>query len=327
MAWTCFYRDACQTLLALALVAPVCLAVEKPPGKLHETTVKARQQPRVLAAGYKLWLPKDVSAVRCVIAVNQRGAGKRLFRDEAWRALAARLDAGLMFCGFEAYEVTKNGAGRSMMRALDQFAAQLKRPELKHAPLVLWGHSMGGRVAQDFTRWQPNRVAAFVIALRAYKSDAEFMKEPAAAMKVPGLYLMGEADKKPRDIRDHFRRARAAGSPRTWVWLPGQGHWPKGMGFKQDQTSEQDWRAWSATDVVIPWVEAVVAKRLPKDADPRRGPVKLREIDAKQGWLGDIESKRIAPWRSFRGDRAQASWFPNEKVGKAWQKYSASGGR
>ena len=52
------------------------------------------------------------------------------------------------------------------------------------------------------------------------------MKEPATAMKVPGLYLMGEADKKPQDIRDHFHRARAAGSPRTWVWLPGQDHWP-----------------------------------------------------------------------------------------------------
>lgn len=104
-----------------------------------------------------------------------------------------------------------------MLKACDQFAIEVNRPELKHAPFVLWGHSMGGRVAQDFVRFQPSRVLAFHIALRANPSDAEFMQEEANSIKVPGLYLMGELDRKPEDIRKHFHHSREAKSPRAWI--------------------------------------------------------------------------------------------------------------
>ena len=78
---------------------------------------------------------------------------------------------------------------------------------------------------------------AFHIALRANPSDAEFMQEEANSIKVPGLYLMGELDRKPEDIRKHFHHSREAKSPRAWIWLPGQSHWPRGMHFKKNAPS------------------------------------------------------------------------------------------
>lgn len=293
------------------------------PDILHATEVSASRDPLIAKCSYRLWVPDDVSVIRSIFVINMRAAGKRLFfNDPDWRAMATRNSAAMMYCEFEAKSVRDNGYGPSMLRACDQFADELKRPELKHAPFVLWGHSMGGRVAQDFVRFQPSRVLAFHIGLRAHPTPDELMEEEPAAMGVPGLYLMGEKDNKPKDIREHFHRARKAGSPRAWVWLPGQSHWPRGMSFTKDNTTSEDWKAWAAHDVVIAWTEAMIGLRLPEDCDPRNGPVALSPIDKTKGWLGNVSTGVVAPYSRFAGHESQASWLPNEEVAQAWSRFS-----
>jgi hypothetical protein len=295
-------------------------------GKLHETQVAASSEPRIAKCNYSLWIPEDTPIVQSVFVINMRAAGKHLFyKDREWRSMASENAAAMMYCKFEAHGVRDNGYGLSIMVACNQFADELKRPELKHAPFVLWGHSMGGRVAQDFVRFRSSRVLAFHIGLRGNPSSEEFMDEESDAVRVPGLYLMGEEDKKPRDIREHFVRARKKGSPRAWIWLPGQSHWPKGMDFKKDNTTPADWRAWAANDVVIPWTEAMIRLRLPKNSDPGKGSVRLLPIDITQGWLGDIKTGQITPYSTFPGSKSEASWFPNEKAAKAWAQFSFTG--
>ncbi len=293
------------------------------PGKLYSTRVPASDEPLVAESKYSLWIPIDTPVVRTIFAINQRGAGKHLFyKDREWRAMAARNAAAMMYCQFEAHEVRNNGYGLSMLAACDQFAEELNRPELKHAPFILWGHSMGGRVAQDFARFKPSRMLAFHLGLRANPSTKEFMEEKEDAAKVPGLYLMGENDTTPTDIREHFVHARKRDAPRAWILLPGQTHWPKGMGFHEDKTTLDDWRAWAANDIVIPWTEAIIARRFPNQADPRKGPIKLIDISIEDGWMGDVTSGRVAPSPTYQGNKAEASWFPNEVVANAWVDYS-----
>lgn len=297
-----------------------------PSGQLYETQVSASYEPLVAKCDYSLWIPEDTPVVKSVFVINMRAAGKHLFyKDPEWRAMASRNEAAMLYCKFEAMGVHDNGYGLSMLTACDQFAAELKRPELRHAPFVLWGHSMGGRVTQDFVRFMPSRVLTFHIALRAFPSSEAFMKEEAEAMCVPGLYLMGEKDSRPKDIREHFDHARKEGSPRAWIWLSGQGHMPKGMDPKNDNIPPADWRAWAANDVVIPWTEAMIRLRLPKRSDLSDGPVKLRPIDITQGWLGDIRTGQVNPYSTFLGSKSEASWFPNERVAKAWAQFSFTG--
>jgi hypothetical protein len=297
-----------------------------PSGQLYETQVSASNEPLVAKCDYNLWIPEDTPIVKSVFVINMRAAGKHLFyKDPEWRAMVAKNAAAMMYCKFEAHGVRDNGYGLSMVVACNQLSVELERPELKHAPFVLWGHSMGGRVAQDFVRFRPSRVLAFHIGLRGNPSTEEFMDEESAAVRVPGLYLMGRKDKKPRDIREHFLRARKKGSPRAWIWLPGQEHWPKGMGFREDKTTPDDWRAWVANDIVIPWTDAMIGLRLPKNGDAREGQVKLLEISSEKGWLGDIQSGQIAPYNEFSGSKSDASWFPSEKVARAWVDFSFVG--
>ncbi|MGI9240250.1 MAG: alpha/beta fold hydrolase [Verrucomicrobiales bacterium] len=294
-----------------------------PAGDTFETEVKASEEPLIAHSEYTLWIPRDTPSIRSILAINMRGAGKHLFeQDQAWRALAQRTQSAMLYCQFEAHGVRNNGYGGSMLKACDQFAAELNRPELKHAPFVLWGHSMGGRVAQDFARFKPSRVIAIHIGLRANPSDPEFMREEAEAVKIPALYLMGGEDRKPKDIRQHFHDARKAKSPRAWIWLPGQSHWPKGMGFKTNETTPEAWRAWVGNEVVIPWTETIVRLRLPKSKIAAQGAPELREIDLQAGWLGDVETGAIARYHEFGGSKSTASWFPSEEVARAWVQFS-----
>jgi pimeloyl-ACP methyl ester carboxylesterase len=315
------------SIVALLLGFPQPLSAEEGgdpvAGKLHETRVAASEDPLVAECGYKLWIPADAKSVRVIFAINQRGLGRYLFEhDAAWRAMAARNRAATMLCEFEAPSVRDNGYGQSMLAACGQFAKELSRPELTHAPLVLWGHSWGGRVAQDFASFAPSRVLAFHIALRAFPSSEEFMKEETAAAKIPALYLMGEEDKKPADIFEHFLRARRGESPRAWIWLPGQAHLPRSIVLETDRPTRKDWRAWSARDVVIPWTEAMIQLRLPPEDAPRDAPVKLRDIRLERGWLCDLKTGKYSPYDEYRGNKAEASWLPSEKVAAAWARYS-----
>lgn len=285
----------------------------------HRLRVVKQENPRTLAANYQLWIPAGCKKVRFVIAVNQRAAGRRIyFRDHAWREMATRMDAAMLWCGFEAQEIQHNGGGESMLAALDGFAVSTEHPELAESCLLLWGHSMGGRVAQDFVRWKPRRVLGFVMALRGNPSDPEFMHEPFEAMEVPGLYLMGDLDAKPADIREHFIRARQNGAPRAWIWLPSQNHWPKGMSFGSDKTSEADWQRWAAHQVVLPWIEEIARVRIRQDS------TQLAPLASGDGWLVIQETPILVKASRFAGDRSSASWFPSKRAAQACLDYLSS---
>lgn len=288
-------------------------------GDLHETTVAFSRDPHVAASDYKLWVPKDVGTIRYVIAINMRAAGERLFfRDDEWKALATRTHAAIMYCEFITRRVRDNGLGASMLEAPKQFAKQIGHPELEYAPLVLWGHSLGGRVSQDFPRYMPSQVIGFIIAMRQGGTKPEENAQTDESVVVPGLYVMGAKDKKNADIREHFELGRTRGAARAWVWLEGQGHWPKGMSSEKDNATEEAWRAWVGHDLVIPWIEGLVRLRLSESGQESAEPVKLRDIDLSQGWLGDLTTGAIAPYDKFEGDRAKASWLPDQRTAERW---------
>ena len=45
----------------------------------------------------------------------------------------------------------------------------------------------------------------------------------------------------------------------------------------------------------------------------------LSEIAETSGWLGDRATGEAAPWVSFPGDRASASWIPSESTAGEWE--------
>ena len=105
------------------------------------------------------------------------------------------------------------------------------------------------------------------------------------------------------------------------MWLPGQNHWPKGMGFDRNETTLEEWRAWAANDLVIPWTESMINLRLPAEEYDTKKPIELRDVEVEKGWLGDIETGILASYQRYISNKSTASWFPDKRIAGAWARF------
>ena len=73
--------------------------------------------------------------------------------------------------------------------------------------------------------------------------------------------------------------------------------------------------------------------RVPADADPLKGPVKLNALMLESGSLGknwDVtqggyQTLSTAPFASFAGDKTTASWLINADYAADWQMFQREG--
>ena len=107
----------------------------------------------------------------------------------------------------------------------------------------------------------------------------------------------------------------------------------------------------NSLDVAIPFLRAAIFQRLnaPVASTPTTGSgvvsfkskppgfskpsgsattapsAKLYKINPQNGWLGNRETYEVATAKDFKGNKASASWLPDEASAKAWQSYLQSG--
>ena len=125
--------------------------------------------------------------------------------------------------------------------------------------------------------WIPQRTLAFLIG-RKQNAGGEAQgtyHTDETRLAIAALYSVGEEEGRPvppEDVREHFRDVRRRGAARTWTYERKLGH------------------TWTFRDneFIFAWLEAVMALRLPPDADPKAGPIALRPIDASKGWIGAL---------------------------------------
>ncbi len=297
-------------LLSAALSASAAgryLEVNYPPGDLP------------IAAKYTLWVPDTAKPLRALI-VHQHGCGAPAARggstaafDLHWQALAAKWDAALLAPYYmqvddklcREWSDPRNGSEKIFLRAIGNFAARLRRPELKDAPWVLWGHSGGGTWVGIMTLLHPERVAAVW-----YRSGAPMAETniPEAVFSIPAMTNAGVNEREGRfqgawdNSLGWFRRLRAKGAP---------------IGFAPDPRSSHECA--DSRYLAIPYFDAVMAMRLPVQG------VKLRTVLQAHAWLAQPLSDEASPAASFRGDRNESVWLPNVAVAKAWAEYVKTG--
>ena len=95
---------------------------------------------------------------------------------------------------------------------------------------------------------------------------------------------------------------RPKGALWGWMAVPGIGHEFNGQEV-----------------LAMPMLDAAVRLRYPADGDVRKGPVKLKPIDPKSGWIADNTTWKsglaaIAPAKDFKGDITKSSWLLNEDI-------------
>jgi pimeloyl-ACP methyl ester carboxylesterase len=182
-----------------------------------------------------------------------------------------------------------------LLTALADFATQSQHPELADIPILLVGHSMGGCTAYGFTRMHAARVAGFI----TMKGACHNLGPSQGAGAVPGYFLIGNQDEEYRrvNITTVFEAGRAGGAP----WALSTDPWQHGP--------------FVDLDLMLDWMEAVLAARLP--ATPG-GP--LVPVAENAGWLGNRSNGAIASWACYSAQRSSASWLPTQTTATNWQK-------
>ena len=256
--------------------------------------------------GLKLWVPPEVDPVRGILFHgNPGGSGDRriLARDTRLQEFAARHDFGIMgvawFPGREVYAST----GRIILRVLGEWADMGLHPELRNLPLIARGSSNAGVTAYALTCLAPERMICFTPNVGPSYGHA---KASDAALKVPGLLHVGPTDRfftsGVEDTRELFKNVAPRGA--LWAW---------------DAEQDKGHAIGHIDDVDMKFYETCIALRLPADADPRRGPVKLNELRREDGWLADLASwesgmTRVAPFAEYEGDPKTAGWLPSADI-------------
>jgi len=220
----------------------------------------------------------------------------------ALRVLSLQLadEHGLALMGAQIVNesVFSSASFNNVLKALEQAANESGHTELAQAPLLIMGPSRGGCYAHAFTVARSERTIGFMSS----KGGCHIVDDAGGGKSVPGYLFIGAIDaESARDnITALFETNRSTGALWALATEPGAGHRPP-MDF----------------DLIGNWMDAVITGRLSAPG----GSVTLRSIDEATGWLGDRESRSIAEYAAYQGDKLQASWLPSMQTAEDWEAF------
>jgi hypothetical protein len=263
-----------------------------------------------------LWYPDTLDVIRGVLVVtggqgqNDQSGDTRGMADSAfYQRFAESIGFAILGNQFSgSYTDAGSGPGQALLDTLTVFASKTNHPELANAPLLLEGFSNGGYFSFTFAKWKPGRVIAFALNKSGF-TKAEL--DPAFA-GVPGVLFWGEEEGTkgmPTVIHSLVMQGRQQHA--LWAELK---EW--GRGHEEGEVER----------VFIPFFADMVAARYPNGKTPRTGEVQLIALDETTGWLGDhadasinMSLPTISTFAAYSGDKAGASWLPNEGIANLWR--------
>ncbi len=287
-----------------------------------EEAVKATGEAEKENVTFDLWIPDGIGVAKGIVVVSGHGSGTEMFKDPTLREIARELHLALF--KFVGNPVQRGFWPKHLLtERLKAYGAQVGHPELEFAPLFLYGHSNATGFSASFAAREPERVWGW-ISMRP--GNANQILQPGGA-EVPGMIMFGEDDPyfaKDNDQEIQQRRISLVEQMRKdhaarWhcVVEPKTGHLP----------TENTW------PLVYAFLKHSFAARIPPDADPRQGPVKLKSVPLEDGcaganWdpkLGGYQDLSVTPYENLPRDGQSASWLIDEEYARAWKAFQATG--
>jgi pimeloyl-ACP methyl ester carboxylesterase len=261
----------------------------------------------------ELFVPHSLKVLRCVVVVMNHGVmSEDLFYSDVVRRLSA--DAGcatgyakvLPMSGpqpnrsFEA-EVLRNagtGSGEAMVRVMDLLARETGHPELRSAPMLLWGFSQGASFAMTFAQLYPERTIGFV---RYHIHRRNVPPTIKGLDRIPALIVAGAQDQAAgfEDAEQLWREGRTAGAPWTLAVEPLAQH------------SSPAIHQVTLRELTVPWMKAILRLRL--------GPRGLQTIPNTAGVLVDLISLKTVPATAIGAESPTTNWLPDEATLSGWK--------
>lgn len=267
---------------------------------------------------FDLWMPEGIGTARGIVVISGHGSGETLYKHAELRKMARELHLGIF--KFVGNPMQRGFWPRSLLdQRLAAFAEKEQHPELNYAPLFLYGHSNGTGFSAIYPAVESSRVWAWI----SMRPGTTFQVYQPKAAQTPGMVIFGEDDgffARPSK-EQNMAVVEAMRSKHNALWHyavePKTGHGP----------GEKTW------PLVFSFLRHSFASRVPADADASKGPVKLNEIKAESGHLGQnwnaktsgYQTLPIAPFTDFAGDKSTASWLLNASFASDWQTFQREG--
>jgi hypothetical protein len=298
-------------MIGLAIAGTGAAAEPKQWGyKVYDHVVKATP-PATGEHKFRLVVPDGLPVVRGILVVGPYAGGdSRDYHEQVWYREFLKLH-GFAFLGAKDYYLRDYTV---MQAALKQLAVDSKHPELVDAPYAATGFSAGGGYTRLLMKADPDKVIAGVVVGSTMKLSGELTDDHR---HVPMCVINGELEREPGEgpgMAKHLEPVLAEHRPKgaLWGWMAVQG---VGHEFAGQEV------------LAMLMLDAAVRLRYPADADVRKGPVKLKPVDADSGWIADNTTwtsglTAITPAKKFKGDVAKSSWLLNEDIAFIYRAYS-----
>jgi hypothetical protein len=315
-------------VVAMGLASGLCIAQTSPataPASAaagQEFTMQLKDVPPGITADFELWLPPNIGkgdAVRGLILASDYQAGRGIYDDPSYRALAQKLRMGMLRHKLFRKSGARNGPAwdkdiaDALLKGLAELAKTSGHAEVAHACMIHTGLSWSGMQAPGLADALPERSIGVV----TYHTTG--FGEYKNAYGVPMLVLIAEYDQfmTPPEVDAAILKGRANGA--LWAGLYQAGNTHETLGDPA---------------YMVRWIEQVVAMRLPKEL-PADAPAGLKAVDEKSGWLGelrfDADTQRraqgqaaAAAFADYKGDKAKAYWLPSKSLAEDWIKATTS---
>lgn len=159
----------------------------------------------------RAWIPDEAAlpVIRGIlIAGNGAGSSNKIAANNPLLQDWA-LQHGFVLMGTAAGNLGEADAWNQFLSSLNSVIQSSGRLELHHAPVLFWGHSMGGQQAYGMARRVPHRMIAFIV-----NKGANYVREAGVdPWQIPALMIAGESDSDLRrnNIRNLYLEGRAVG--------------------------------------------------------------------------------------------------------------------
>ncbi len=269
-----------------------------------------------------LWIPDKCRYVRGVVVGQHNMLEEGIFEHPDFRKTMSELGFAIVWVTpmfNQTFDwkptATTKGAGVEFTDLMNRLAEVSGYSELTIAPIVPLGHSALASYPWNFAAWNPGRTLAVVsIHGDAPQTNLTGSGRPnpdwgqRTIDGVPGLMVMGEYEWWEDRLKPAFAYvAQHPNTPFSLLADAGRGHFDN-------------------SDAMVRYLALYIQKaahyRLPTHFT-KSGPVVLRPIDPKKGWLMDrwrkdsLATAAPAPYQSYKGDKRVASWCFDQEMAQA----------
>lgn len=209
-----------------------------------------------------------------------------------------------------------NGVAAAVFDAFDAWA-ELDggaRPEFANMPIITTGCSAGGRSGYGTAMYRPERALCMGINVAAGYNPSN---PSAAQIKVPAMFTIGEVDPlvvSANEFCDQLiRDVRSRG-----------GLWSEALIWGMSHETRRINHMFAA------FYENCIQQCYPESMNPREGPITLIRPTEESGWLAPQQSvdttnfTTIAPYSTFTGNKATASWLLDEEIAMLYRGYTST---